>query len=119
MTARFRPETSLLRAGRNTMTADGSVAVAGKGALNLKARIAAPDLSEVLPQLKGGARGTVAVSGTLGEPRLSADLTASGMRFNDLAIDRARLAGRFGYRGCGRRRDAYGKRPTAGRLRGP
>lgn len=89
-----------LRAGRNTMTADGSVAVAGKGALNLKVRIAAPDLSEVSPRLKGEARGTVAVSGTLGEPRLSADLTASGMRFNDLAIDRARLAGRFGSGGA-------------------
>ncbi len=61
--------------------------------LNLDAAIDAPGLDNALPGLGGMAKGIVKVRGTVEAPQLLADITARGLRWQELSVARARIEG--------------------------
>lgn len=75
--------------GRNNINLKGELG----DALNLDANIDAPQLDNALPGLGGVAKGTIKARGTLQAPQLLADLTATGLRWQELTIARVRLDG--------------------------
>ncbi|QDY43142.1 autotransporter assembly complex protein TamB [Candidatus Pantoea soli] len=76
-----------LALGRNQIDVKGDLG----DALNLDASIDAPHLDNALPGLGGVAKGTLKARGTLQAPQLLADLTASGLRWQQLQIRRVML----------------------------
>lgn len=54
--------------------------------LNLDANIDAPNLDNALPGLGGTAKGLVKVRGTIEAPQLLADITARGLRWQELSV---------------------------------
>jgi translocation and assembly module TamB len=75
--------------GRNHVDVKGELG----DALNLDANIDAPHLDNALPGLGGVAKGTIKARGTLQAPQLLADLTATGLRWQQLQIARVMLQG--------------------------
>ncbi|EPW1536431.1 autotransporter assembly complex protein TamB [Salmonella enterica subsp. enterica serovar Montevideo] len=61
--------------------------------LNLDAAIDAPGLDNALPGLGGMAKGIVKVRGTVEAPQLLADITARGLRWQELSVAQARIEG--------------------------
>ncbi|WP_312239491.1 translocation/assembly module TamB domain-containing protein [Pantoea sp.] len=76
-----------LALGRNRIDVKGALG----DALNLDANIDAPHLDNALPGLGGVAKGTIKARGTLQAPQLLADLTATGLRWQQLQIRRVTL----------------------------
>ncbi|GHB09296.1 autotransporter assembly complex protein TamB [Salinicola rhizosphaerae] len=82
-----------LRQGQNRVTASGQVG----DRLNVDARIDAPALGTLLPQLSGSLNGTIQGRGTLTRPQIDADLRGSQVayaenRINALSLD-AKVSG--------------------------
>ncbi|MFD1804602.1 translocation/assembly module TamB domain-containing protein [Mixta tenebrionis] len=73
--------------GRNNLNVKGELGEK----LNLDAIVDAPHLDNALPGLGGVAQGTIKARGTLQAPQLLADLTANGLRWQELRIARVRL----------------------------
>ncbi len=61
--------------------------------LNLDATINAPGLDNALPGLGGTAKGLVKVRGTVEAPQLLADITARGLRWQELSVAQVRVEG--------------------------
>ncbi|WP_061707751.1 autotransporter assembly complex protein TamB [Pseudenterobacter timonensis] len=76
--------------GRNSADIKGELGVKD---LNLDAVIDAPNLDNALPGLGGTAKGLVKVRGTVEAPQLLADITASGLRWQELSVARVRVEG--------------------------
>lgn len=76
--------------GRNTADVKGEL---GVRELNLDAVIDAPGLDNALPGLGGTAKGLVKVRGSVDAPQLQADVTARGLRWQELSVALARLQG--------------------------
>ncbi|MEC5320793.1 translocation/assembly module TamB domain-containing protein [Brenneria populi subsp. brevivirga] len=75
----------------------GSNQLKVKGELNdkwqLDADINAPSLNGTLPGLAGRVLGTLKLRGNLREPQILADLTASGLRWQEITISRIKVDG--------------------------
>ncbi|MTH47041.1 autotransporter assembly complex protein TamB [Intestinirhabdus alba] len=61
--------------------------------LNLDAVIDAPGLDNALPGLGGTAKGRINVRGTVEAPQLLADITAHGLRWQELSVAQVRVQG--------------------------
>jgi translocation and assembly module TamB len=79
-----------LELGRNSADVKGELGVKD---LNLDATIDAPSLDNALPGLGGTAKGLVKVRGTVEAPQLLADITARGLRWQELTIGQVRVEG--------------------------
>lgn len=79
-----------LELGRNSANVKGELGVKD---LNLDATIDAPSLDNALPGLGGTAKGLVKVRGTVEAPQLLADITARGLRWQELSIAQVRVEG--------------------------
>jgi len=73
--------------GRNKLAISGDLAKQW----NLDANIDAPNLTGTLPGLAGNAKGSLKLRGDLAAPQLLSDLTASGLQFQALRINRIKL----------------------------
>ena len=73
--------------GNNTADVKGELGVKD---LNLDANIDAPKLDNMLPGLGGTAKGLVKIRGTVEAPQLLADITARGLRWQELLHGHAR-----------------------------
>ncbi len=72
-----------LRSGRSEIKAVGRVGER----LDLRARLASPDLAELLPGAGGALRGTLALAGARSTPSLRADLEGQGVRWQDWLVE--------------------------------
>ncbi|QLR74681.1 autotransporter assembly complex protein TamB [Citrobacter freundii] len=79
-----------LELGRNSAEVKGELGVKD---LNLDATIDAPSLDNALPGLGGTAKGQVKVRGTVEAPELLADITARGLRWQELSVAQVRVEG--------------------------
>ncbi|QLO44389.1 autotransporter assembly complex protein TamB [Citrobacter freundii] len=79
-----------LELGRNSAEVKGELGVKD---LNLDATIDAPSLDNALPGLGGMAKGQVKVRGTVEAPELLADITARGLRWQELSVAQVRVEG--------------------------
>ncbi len=79
-----------LELGRNSADVKGEL---GAKDLNLDATIDAPNLDNALPGLGGTAKGLVKVRGTVEAPQLLADITARGLRWQELTVGQVRVEG--------------------------
>lgn len=79
-----------LELGRNSANVKGELGVKD---LNLDATIDAPSLDNALPGLGGTAKGLVKVRGTVEAPQLLADITARGLRWQELSVAQVRVEG--------------------------
>ena len=79
-----------LELGRNSADVKGELGVKD---LNLDATIDAPNLDNALPGLGGTAKGLVKVRGTVEAPQLLADITARGLRWQELTVGQVRVEG--------------------------
>ena len=79
-----------LELGRNSAEVKGELGVKD---LNLDATIDAPNLDNALPGLGGTAKGLVKVRGTVEAPQLLADITARGLRWQELSVAQVRVEG--------------------------
>ncbi|POP44151.1 autotransporter assembly complex protein TamB [Superficieibacter electus] len=79
-----------LALGRNSADVKGELGVKD---LNLDATIDAPGLDNALPGLGGTAKGLLKVRGTVEAPQLLADITARGLRWQELSVAQARIEG--------------------------
>lgn len=79
-----------LELGRNSADVKGELGVKD---LNLDATIDAPSLDNALPGLGGTAKGVVKVRGTVEAPQLLADITARGLRWQELSVAQVRVEG--------------------------
>lgn len=77
-----------LALGANSAEVKGELGVKD---LNLDATIDAPGLDNALPGLGGTAKGLVKVRGTVDAPQLLADITARGLRWQELSIAQVRV----------------------------
>ncbi|QKJ88796.1 Translocation and assembly module TamB [Paramixta manurensis] len=75
--------------GRNNLNVKGSLG----DTLNLDADIDAQHLDNALPGLGGVAKGTLRARGNLKAPQLLADLTATGLRWQEMHIGRVKVEG--------------------------
>ncbi|MFS2224342.1 autotransporter assembly complex protein TamB [Pantoea sp. B65] len=75
--------------GRNNVNVKGTLGET----LNLDADIDAQHLDNALPGLGGVAKGSIKARGKLQTPQLLADLTASGLRWQQMRIGRVKLDG--------------------------
>ncbi|MGG6195641.1 autotransporter assembly complex protein TamB [Pantoea allii] len=73
--------------GRNHLDVKGSLS----DTLNLDASVDAPHLDNALPGLGGVVKGDIKARGTLKAPQLLADLTATGLRWQQLLVRRITL----------------------------
>ena len=76
--------------GNNTADVKGELGVKD---LNLDANIDAPKLDNMLPGLGGTAKGLVKIRGTVDAPQVLADITARGLRWQELSIAQVRVDG--------------------------
>lgn len=79
-----------LALGPNSADVKGELGVKD---LNLDATIDAPGLDNALPGLGGTAKGRVNVRGTVDAPQLLADITARGLRWQELSVAQVRVEG--------------------------
>ncbi|HCR3447267.1 TPA: autotransporter assembly complex protein TamB [Citrobacter werkmanii] len=79
-----------LELGRNSADVKGELGVKD---LNLDATIDAPSLDNALPGLGGTAKGLVKLRGTVEAPQLLADITARGLRWQELSVAQVRVEG--------------------------
>lgn len=79
-----------LELGPNSADVKGELGVKD---LNLDATIDAPSLDNALPGLGGTAKGLVKVRGTVEAPQLLADITARGLRWQELTVGQVRVEG--------------------------
>lgn len=79
-----------LELGRNKADVKGELGVKD---LALDAVIDAPGLDNALPGLGGTAKGLVKIRGSVDAPQLQADVTARGLRWQELSVALARLQG--------------------------
>ncbi|KNC93102.1 autotransporter assembly complex protein TamB [Trabulsiella odontotermitis] len=79
-----------LALGRNSADVKGELGVKD---LNLDATIDAPNLDNALPGLGGTAKGLLKVRGTIDAPQLLADITARGLRWQELSVAQVRVEG--------------------------
>ena len=79
-----------LELGANSADVKGEL---GVNDLNLDATIDAPGLDNALPGLGGTAKGGVKVRGTVDAPQLLADITARGLRWQELSVAQVRVEG--------------------------
>ena len=79
-----------LELGPNSAEVKGELGVKD---LNLDATINAPGLDNALPGLGGTAKGLVKVRGTVEAPQLLADITARGLRWQELSVAQVRVEG--------------------------
>ncbi|MEO3991954.1 autotransporter assembly complex protein TamB [Pseudocitrobacter cyperus] len=79
-----------LELGQNSADVKGELGVKD---LNLDATIDAPNLDNALPGLGGTAKGLVKVRGTVDAPQLLADITARGLRWQELTVGQVRVEG--------------------------
>jgi len=79
-----------LALGRNSADVKGELGVKD---LNLDATIDAPGLDNALPGLGGTAKGLLKVRGTVEAPQLLADITARGLRWQELSVAQVRING--------------------------
>ncbi|EFH7728953.1 autotransporter assembly complex protein TamB [Escherichia coli] len=79
-----------LELGPNSAEVKGELGVKD---LNLDATINAPGLDNALPGLGGTAKGLVKVRGTVEAPQLLADITARGLRWQELTVAQVRVEG--------------------------
>ncbi|MDA8478050.1 autotransporter assembly complex protein TamB [Citrobacter sp. Awk 4] len=79
-----------LELGPNSADVKGELGVKD---LNLDATIDAPGLDNALPGLGGTAKGLVKVRGTVDAPQLLADITARGLRWQELSVAQVRVEG--------------------------
>lgn len=79
-----------LALGRNTLSAKGQL---DEKNWNLDANIDAPHLDGALPGLGGTVRGQLRLRGNLQAPQLLADLTALGLQWQALHINRVKVGG--------------------------
>ncbi|ALR75166.1 autotransporter assembly complex protein TamB [[Enterobacter] lignolyticus] len=79
-----------LELGRNSADVKGEL---GAKDLNLDAAIDAPNLDNALPGLGGTAKGLIKVRGTVDAPQLLADITARGLRWQELSVAQVRVNG--------------------------
>lgn len=79
-----------LTLGRNLLKVKGHL---DDKSWNLDANIDAPRLDGVLPGLGGTAKGLVKLRGNLQAPQVLADLTASGLQWQGLRINRVKIDG--------------------------
>ncbi|NDO83003.1 translocation and assembly module TamB [Citrobacter sp. NCU1] len=79
-----------LELGPNSADVKGELGVKD---LNLDATIDAPELDNALPGLGGTAKGLVKVRGTVDAPQLLADITARGLRWQELSVAQVRVEG--------------------------
>ncbi|MGV4200112.1 autotransporter assembly complex protein TamB [Citrobacter murliniae] len=79
-----------LELGRNSAEVKGELGVKD---LNLDAMIDAPGLDNALPGLGGTAKGLVKIRGTVEAPQLLADITARGLRWQELSVAQVRVEG--------------------------
>lgn len=79
-----------LELGRNSAEVKGELGVKD---LNLDATIDAPSLDNALPGLGGTAKGQVKMRGTVEAPELLADITARGLRWQELSVAQVRVEG--------------------------
>ncbi len=77
--------------GRNKADIKGEL---GVKTLNLDANIDAPNLDNALPGLGGTAKGIIQVRGDVKAPQLLADVTANGLRWQDLRVAQVLLKGK-------------------------
>lgn len=77
--------------GRNRADIQGEL---GAKTLTLDANINAPNLDHALPGLGGTAKGIIQVRGDAQAPQLLADLSANGLRWQDLRIAQVLLKGK-------------------------
>ncbi|MCU5773646.1 translocation/assembly module TamB [Erwiniaceae bacterium BAC15a-03b] len=75
--------------GRNNVNVKGSLGET----LNLDADIDAQHLDNALPGLAGVAKGSIKARGNLQAPQLLADLTATGLRWQEMRIGRVKVDG--------------------------
>ncbi|KAA8997717.1 translocation/assembly module TamB [Affinibrenneria salicis] len=78
-----------LTLGRNKLSVSGQLS----DKWQLDAAIDAPSLDGTLPGLGGTAKGTLKLRGELSAPQLLADITASGLRWQDLSVRRVSVNG--------------------------
>ena len=78
-----------LALGRNHLDVKGALG----DTVNLDATIDAPQLNNALPGLGGVVKGTLKARGTLQAPEVLADLNATGLRWQQLQINRVTLNG--------------------------
>lgn len=78
-----------LALGRNHLDVKGALG----DTVNLDATIDAPQLNNALPGLGGVVKGTLKARGTLQAPQVLADLNATGLRWQQLQINRVTLNG--------------------------
>ena len=79
-----------LELGPNSADVKGELGVKD---LNLDAAIDAPGLDNALPGLGGTAKGLVKIRGTVDAPQLLADITARGLRWQELSVAQVRVEG--------------------------
>ncbi len=79
-----------LALGRNQLNVKGQL---DEKSWNLDATIDAPRLDNALPGLGGTAKGLLKVRGNLQAPQLLADMTASGLQWQALRINRVKIDG--------------------------
>ena len=79
-----------LALGRNHIEVKGEL---GEKSLALDANIDAPNLDNALPGLGGAAKGVINLRGDLKAPQLTADLSANGLRWQELTIAKVLLKG--------------------------
>lgn len=80
-----------LRSGANQLDVDGSVGER----LALVARIDAPQLPALHPQLDGALRGDVRLAGTLDKPRVDARLDGKALKFGEISSDTLGLSAQW------------------------
>lgn len=80
----------LVTLGRNSATVTGEL---GIKTLSLNASIDAPNLDKIAPGLGGSVRGFIKADGAIDAPRLQTDITARQLRWQDVAVNLARLQG--------------------------
>ncbi|YCI82037.1 autotransporter assembly complex protein TamB [Enterobacteriaceae bacterium] len=79
-----------LELGPNSADVKGEL---GVKALALDAKIDAPQLDNALPGLGGTAKGLINIRGTVDAPELLADVTARGLRWQELGVAQVQLKG--------------------------
>ncbi|UYU31523.1 autotransporter assembly complex protein TamB [Siccibacter colletis] len=79
-----------LELGPNSADVKGEL---GVKELALDAKIDAPNLNNALPGLGGTAKGLINIRGTVDAPELQADVTARGLRWQELSVAQVQLKG--------------------------
>ncbi|MBA1146015.1 translocation/assembly module TamB [Ectothiorhodospiraceae bacterium WFHF3C12] len=96
----WRAEPLRVASGANRAEVRGSL----DGGLDLRAALDVPEPGHWLPDLDGDLRGTVAVQGAFAGPDIRANVTATDLTYQGMAVDEARLEADVAALGRGRSR---------------